>query len=139
MKHDKMVAIVQEESDRKIRIAKKAIADMLNKKEKITVSALVVKTGLSRGFFYKNPAVRIELDYAKHKQEEACHGAKQGVLNDDVEDMMLGKKVFKIQLLNDELIATNRELEKDNNKLRKEITRLRNQLQRKEVSILKDL
>lgn len=138
MKYDKMVAIVREESDRKIRIAKKAIADMVNKKEKVTVSALVEKTGLSRGFFYKNPSVRIELDYAKCKQKETNLELAEE-LNNAAQEKGLGKEVIKIKLLNDELIATNRELEKANNKLRKEVVRLRSQLKRKDVSILKNL
>lgn len=139
MKYDKMVAIVQEESNRKVRIAKKALTDMMNKNEKVTVSALVLKTGLSRGFFYKNPVVRIELDYAKRKQDETYHGAIQGVVDDDLESLIPGKDAIKIQLLNNELIAINRKLEQDNEKLRKEIARLHKQLQRKEVSILKTL
>lgn len=138
MKYDKMVAIVREESDRKIRIAKKAIADMVNKKEKVTVSALVEKTGLSRGFFYKNPSVRIELDYAKCKQKETNLELAEE-LNNAAQEKGLGKEVIKLKLLNDELIATNRELEKANNKLRKEVVRLRSQLKRKDVSILKNL
>lgn len=139
MKYDKMVAIVREESDRKIRIAKKAIADMVNKKEKVTVSALVEKTGLSRGFFYKNPTVRIELDYAKCKQKEINLELAEEELNNDAQEKVLGKEMIKIRLLNEELISANRALEKSNSKLRKEIARLKNQIQHKQISVLKDL
>lgn len=138
MKYDKMVAIVHEESDRKMRIAKKAIAEMVNKKEKVTVSALVEKTGLSRGFFYKNPAVRIELDYAKCKQKETNLELVEE-LNNDAQEKVIVKEVIKIKLLNEELISANRALEKSNSKLRKEVARLKNQIQHKQISVLKDL
>ena len=35
-------------------IAKNTISDMLKNMERITVAELVKRTGLSRGFFYKN-------------------------------------------------------------------------------------
>lgn len=53
MKYDKMVAITQAESQRKMNIAKNTISDMLKNMERITVAELVKRTGLSRGFFYK--------------------------------------------------------------------------------------
>ena len=52
MKYDKMVAITQAESQRKMNIAKNTISDMLKKMERIIVADLVKSTGLSRGFFY---------------------------------------------------------------------------------------
>lgn len=51
MKYDKMIEITQAESQRKMEIARNAIADMLNNMERVTVAGLVRKTGLSRGFF----------------------------------------------------------------------------------------
>lgn len=51
MKYDKMVAITQAESQRKMNIAKNTISDMLKNMERITVAELVKRTGLSRGFF----------------------------------------------------------------------------------------
>jgi len=53
MKYDKMVAITQAESQRKMNIAKNTISDMLKNMERITVAELVKRTGLSRGFFIK--------------------------------------------------------------------------------------
>ena len=48
MKYDKMVAITQAESQRKMNIAKNTISDMLKNMERITVAELVKRTGLSR-------------------------------------------------------------------------------------------
>ena len=69
MKYDKMVAITQAESQRKMNIAKNTISDMLKNMERITVAELVKRTGLSRGFFYKNELIRREMDDATHRQE----------------------------------------------------------------------
>ena len=52
----------------KIELAKKKIFKMLDEGEKITIPKLIAKTGLSRGFFYKNPIVRSTLDKALEKQ-----------------------------------------------------------------------
>lgn len=43
---------------------------MITKKEKVTVPKLVKRTGLSRGFFYKNETVRKDVDRALEQQAE---------------------------------------------------------------------
>mgnify|MGYP002605559926 FL=1 len=53
MKYDKMVAITQAESQRKMNIAKNTISDMLKNMERITVAELVKRTGLLEDFFIK--------------------------------------------------------------------------------------
>lgn len=63
-KYDKMVALNAERSKEKIEMAKKTIWDMVDKEEKVTIPKLMQKTGLSRGFFYKNHTIRRELDRA---------------------------------------------------------------------------
>lgn len=70
MKYDKMVAITQAESQRKMNIAKNTISDMLKNMERITVAELAKRTGLSRGFFYKNELIRREwmTQYIDRKQ-----------------------------------------------------------------------
>ena len=57
-KYDKMLALNKKASDEKIERARKAIFELMDDKEKVTVPKLMQKTGLSRGFFYKNPDVR---------------------------------------------------------------------------------
>ena len=57
-KYDKMVALNAERSKEKIEKAKKTIWDMVDKEEKVTIPKLMQKTGLSRGFFYKDNVIR---------------------------------------------------------------------------------
>ena len=45
MKYDKIVAISQEKSKVKAEIAKQEIQNMLDRKEKVTMAALIRKTG----------------------------------------------------------------------------------------------
>ena len=67
-KYDKMIEENQRKSKEKIELALQAIQDMLANKERISVPKLMKKTGLSRGFFYKNPIVRSEIDRALEQQ-----------------------------------------------------------------------
>ena len=67
-KYEKMVACNRKSSADKIELAKKTIFKMLDEGEKITIPKLIAKTGLSRGFFYKNPIVRSTLDKALEQQ-----------------------------------------------------------------------
>ena len=48
MKYDKIVAISQEKSKVKAEIAKQEIQNMLDRKEKVTMAALIRKTGFSK-------------------------------------------------------------------------------------------
>ena len=64
---------------------KKTIWDMVDKEEKVTIPKLMQKTGLSRGFFYKNNVIRGELDRAleclgwddrsEKEHHQPCHGS----------------------------------------------------------------
>ena len=63
-KYDKMLEINKKTSEEKIKKASDAIREMLQSQQKITVPVLMKKTGLSRGFFYKNHTIRGELDRA---------------------------------------------------------------------------
>lgn len=51
MKYDKMVECSQERSEQKVETAKREIEKMLESNEKITVAALIERTGFSKGFF----------------------------------------------------------------------------------------
>ena len=61
-KYDKMVEVNRERSEEKIAAAKRAIRKLLDQGERVSVPQLVKMTGASRGFFYKNPIVRAEID-----------------------------------------------------------------------------
>ena len=59
-KYDKMLELNKKKSEEKVTSAVNTIREMVVEKEKVSVPKLMKKTGLSRGFFYKNPIVRIE-------------------------------------------------------------------------------
>ena len=61
-KYDTMIACNKKTSEEKINRAVTEIRQMLAEEEKVTVPKLVKRTGLSRGFFYKNETVRKEMD-----------------------------------------------------------------------------
>ena len=67
-KYDKMIELNREKSDEKIAAAKLAIRKMLEEGDRISVPQLMKMTGLSRGFFYKNPVVRAEINQALEQQ-----------------------------------------------------------------------
>lgn len=137
MKYDKIIAITKEESSKKIKVAKKAIANMLNEMEKLSVAILAEQTGLSRGFYYKNPEVRAALNQAKHLQESEDYvfktKSKDNNLSAVQEDFM------KIRQQNRELLRQNQALELENSELKKKLKNLQKQLEHKEISLLKSL
>ena len=75
-KYDKMLALNKKASDEKIERARKAIFELMDDKEKVTVPKLMEKTGLSRGFFYKNPDVRRAVDELMEQQAGMSHPRK---------------------------------------------------------------
>ena len=90
-----MIEENQRKSKEKIELALQAIQDMLANKERISVPKLMKKTGLSRGFFYKNPTVRDTLNQAVEKQIE-----------------LLNQKVAALSRENKELKRKNEKLQK---------------------------
>ena len=60
-KYDNMIEKNRKASEEKITKAKSTIREMIEEEEKVTIPKLMKKTGLSRGFFYKNPVVRKEI------------------------------------------------------------------------------
>ena len=103
-KYDKMIEENQRKSKEKIELALQAIQDMLANKERISVPKLMKKTGLSRGFFYKNPTVRDTLNQAV-EQQAGMIDPRREILN-----MAMEKQ---IELLNQ------KELKRKNEKLQK--------------------
>lgn len=67
-KYDRMVSLNRQISEAKMELARRTIFEMLDEGEKISVPKLIIKTGLSRGFFYKNPTIRRLVDEAMEKQ-----------------------------------------------------------------------
>lgn len=83
-------------------------------------------TGLSRGFFYKNPVIRQEMDRAVEQQAEMID-PRRGILN-----MALEKQNT---LLQQQIIHLKREIED----LKKENEKLQKVLKKKDISFIKNL
>lgn len=125
-KYDKMIEGNQKKSREKIETARRAIYDMIADRERITVPKLMKKTGLSRGFFYKNPTIREEMDRAV-EQQAGMIDPRREILN-----MALEKQ---IDLLNQKVANLTRE----NGELKKEKARLQKALKKQDLNFIKNL
>ena len=125
-KYEKMVACNRKSSADKIELAKKTIFEMLDEGEKITIPKLIAKTGLSRGFFYKNPIVRNTLDKALEQQVGMTDPRKNML------DMAMDNEIIALH----EKIRT---LQKENSRLTAENEKLQKALNKKNMSLLRSL
>ena len=125
-KYDTMIACNKKTSEEKINRAVTEIRQMLAEEEKVTVPKLVKRTGLSRGFFYKNETVRKEMDRALERQ--------RGMINPK---RYIGDIVMKnrINLLEQQI----RELKREKEQVEQENERLRKALNKKDLNVLKNL
>ena len=124
-KYDKMVALNKKTSEEKIERARRTIIEMIEDGEKVNIPRLMERTGLSRGFFYKNPIVRRELDRALELQA-GMQDPRRKIL-----DMAMDGE---IQVLQRQVALLKREKEE----LEKENIRLRAALGKKNFSKLKN-
>jgi len=125
-KYDTMIALNKKASEEKMDKAKRTIWKMLEEGEKVTIPKLMAKTGLSRGFFYKNPVVRRELDRAMQQQAGMVDPKRY------IGDMVLKSSV---ELLEQQV----RELKRENERLEKEKKKLEKALDKKEMNFIKNL
>ena len=132
-KYDKMLALNKEASDEKIERAKRVIIEMMDNGEKVSIPRLMEKTGLSRGFFYKNPIVRKEIDRALELQV-GMRDPRRSIL-----DMAMNDEIRSLQKRNEALQRQVESLEQDKKNLEKENERLRNALGKQNFSKLKSL
>ena len=123
-KYDNMIEKNRKASEEKIAKAKGAVRQMIEEEEKVTIQKLVNKTGLSRGFFYKNPVVRKEIDRALDLQAGMVD-SKRKVL-----DMVMENRIGLLEQTIVKLKKENAELKRQNEKLQK-------LLNKKNLSILK--
>ncbi len=120
-----MIALNKKASDEKVGTAKKAIHKMIDEGEKVTIPKLMHRTGLSRGFFYKNLTVRREIDRAVEQQAGMVDPKRY------IGDMALRSRIELLEQQNRELQRTVAELEKDKKRLEKA-------LNRKDLDLLKN-
>ena len=96
-KYDKMLETNRKSSEEKINRARGTIQEMLLEQEKITIPVLMKKTGLSRGFFYKNPVIRKELDRAQEQQSGMVDPRRQ------IMDLAMDKQINELKKQNHRL------------------------------------
>lgn len=125
-KYDKMIALNKQRSGEKIDTAIKAIYKMMDEGEKVTVPKLMQKTGLSRGFFYKNPTVRRQIDRAMEQQAGMVDPKRY------IGDIAMKRQV---ELQQQQIAA----LQSENEELRKANKRLEKALEKKSLSQLKSM
>ena len=125
-KYDKMIEENQRKSKEKICLAQQTIHDMVTNKERITVPKLMKKTGLSRGFFYKNPTVRDLMNQAVEEQAGMIDPRRE------IMNMAMEKQ---IDLLNQKIAALTRE----NSELKKKNEKLQKALKKQDLNFIKNL
>ena len=127
MKHNKMVEMNQEKSRQKMQLAMEEIQRMRDEGERITVSKLSKRTGLSDSFFYTNEKVReavhkvIDLQDQSYKMNiedvELVDRYKEKLLDMRIEIIKLKSENQKLRLEIDALKAGQRKGEYENNEI----------------------
>lgn len=125
-KYDRMIALNKQASEEKIEKARREIVRMVDDGEKVSVQKLMQRTGLSRGFFYKNPAVRKEIDRALEQQAGMVDPRRE------VMDMVMNNELAMLHKQVDELKA-------ENERLRQELAATKKALAKKNVGVLKKM
>ena len=118
-KYDRMVATNRATSEAKIAKAKAEIAKMVSENIQVTVGELVKRTGLSRGFFYKNEEVYQALENARDLQDGKALTRPQKVILDAAMDkqlQILQQQIEKLKSENSSLSKKNQDLQKALNK-----------------------
>lgn len=120
-KHDKMNKINRQESQRKMELAIREIKSASQEGSSISVSELSKRTGLSKGFFYKNEEVREALDEVKREQDIE----QMAVIRKEIKQYSLEKQneIYKTEL--EKLKRENEALKKENQKLEKALEKTR--------------
>lgn len=116
-KYDKMVEMNHKQSEEKIQKAKTAIREMIEEEDKVTIPKLIQKTGLSRGFFYKNPEVREEVDRALQQQAGMVDRRKK------ILDMAMDSRILQLEQTVAKLQREKKQLQKENEAMRKALNK----------------
>ncbi len=125
-KYDTMITVNRQRSEEKIAQAIKAIRELQMEQERIIVPKLMKMTGLSRGFFYKNPIVRKEMDTAIQNQAGLID-PRRAIIDRAMEGCL--------ELLEQQV----RELQRENEELKKRNAKLQKALDRKDLNFIKNL
>ena len=125
-KYDKMIALNKKASEEKIGKARREIVRMVEEGEKLSIQKLMQRTGLSRGFFYKNPQVRKEIDRALEQQAGMMDPRRE------VMDMAMNNELAMLH----QKVKT---LQTENEQLRKELETAKKSLAKKNIKELKKM
>ena len=124
-KYDKMLEVNHKQSVEKIQRAKLAIQEMVEEEDKVTVPKLIQKTGLSRGFFYKNQEVRKAVDRALQLQAGMVDKRRK------ILDMAMDSRILQLE----QQVA---KLKRENETLRKENEAMRKALNKRDLNLIKN-
>ena len=113
------------ESVEKIQRAKLTIQEMIEEEDKVTVPKLMQKTGLSRGFFYKNPEVRKAVDRALQLQAGMVDKRRK------ILDMAMDNRILQLE---QQVVK----LKRENETLRKENEAMRKALNKRDLNLIKN-
>lgn len=105
------------QSEEKIQRAKIAIREMIEEEDKVTIPKLIQKTGLSRGFFCKNPEVREEVDRALQQQAGMVDRRKK------ILDMAMDSRILQLEQTVAKLQREKKQLQKENEAMRKALNK----------------
>ena len=124
-KYDKMLEVNHKQSVEKIQRAKLAIQEMVEEEEKVTVPKLIQKTGLSRGFFYKNQEVRKAVDRALQLQAGMVDKRRK------ILDMAMDNRILQLE----QQVA---KLKRENETSRRESEAMRKALNKRDLNLIKN-
>ena len=119
MNYDKMLARNRKANMEKALRAEQEIRRMIAHNEPVTVTELIKRTGLSKGFFYRNERVRRALESAREMQGWEPQPYRQKAILDKAMDrqiQVMQRQIKKLQDENSSLTKANENLQKALNK-----------------------
>lgn len=120
MRYDRIVALNQEIKQRNLYKIEREINEMINRKERISITALAEYTKLDRSYFYRNVEARSMVENAKLEQGE-CYNPKKVIFDRACRSV---NKQLEIHIKN--LKKEIKRLEQENQKLVEENIKLKN-------------
>ena len=115
MKANKIIEMSQEKSRQKVKLAMDEIQRMRNEGERITVSGLCKRTGLSNSFFYRNPKIKEEHKAVDIQNQSYKMNIDEVELLDEYKEKLLAMRIEIIKLK-----AENQKLESELDFLRRQ-------------------
>lgn len=80
MKYDKIVELKQQQEKANLEMIQREIQAMLDRKERISITALASYVGVDRSYFYRNKQARQMVDDARLQQGE-CYNPKKAIFD----------------------------------------------------------